>query len=48
MSQIQPGVLIGAEGRYLRRYDSLGLMHSPDRHFFLAPRYMPSLRTVGS
>jgi hypothetical protein len=25
MSQIQPGVLIGADARYLRRYDSLGV-----------------------
>ena len=37
MSQIQPGVLIGAEGRYLRRYDSLGLDALAGQAFFLGP-----------
>jgi hypothetical protein len=37
MSQIQPGVLIGAEGRYLRRYDSLGFDAFAGQAFFLGP-----------
>ncbi len=37
MSQIQPGVLIGADARYLRRYDSLGLDAFGGQAFFLGP-----------
>jgi hypothetical protein len=37
MAQIWPGVLIGAEGRYLRRYDSLGLEEFAGEAFFLGP-----------
>jgi hypothetical protein len=37
MAQISPGLLIGAEARYLRAYESLGLEHFAGHALFLGP-----------
>jgi hypothetical protein len=37
MTQVAPGVLIGAEGRYLRKYDGIGLDNFAGQALFVGP-----------
>jgi hypothetical protein len=37
MTQVAPGVLIGAEGRYLRKYESIGLDNFAGQALFVGP-----------
>ena len=43
MAQIQPGIFVGGEARYLRRYDGLGLDAFAGQGFFIGPTIYANL-----